>query len=387
MARNVEIKARVNDFEEIVVKLRELASHSPVELRQSDTFFHCESGRLKLRDLLDGTGELIFYVRGDQAAPKTSTYVRSATSHPGTLRECLAKAYGEAGRVDKSRTLYLVGRTRVHLDKVEGLGLFVELEVVLRDGEPETAGHAEALALISKLGISSEQLIDRAYVDLLTARPDPIGATGAPSLQAFVSSIARSALAPWGAFAPWELTSRSTEIVRTLISDLPREEWFVKDEVAVHRSAVVEAGARLIGPLLVGPRSRVTSGALVRGGCWMGEGCVVGHGSELKSSFLFDGSSLAHLNFVGDSVIGAGVNFEAGAIVCNSRNERLGGPVHAVWDGRLVEAGAKFGALVGDGCRIGANATIAPGALLTPGLVVVRGGLVDDEAHFLEARA
>jgi predicted adenylyl cyclase CyaB len=83
------------------------------------------------------------------------------------LRDALSHAHGTAGRVVKHRTLYIVGRTRVHLDRVEGLGHFMELEVVLDDNEPIEAGVHEAHSLMAKLGVESSQLVETAYVDLL----------------------------------------------------------------------------------------------------------------------------------------------------------------------------------------------------------------------------
>jgi len=81
----------------------------------------------------------------------------------------LGQALGAAGRVRKERTLYLIGRTRVHLDRVEGLGDFLELEVVLADGEAEASGLAEARRLMAALGVDEAALVAGAYVDLLTA--------------------------------------------------------------------------------------------------------------------------------------------------------------------------------------------------------------------------
>jgi predicted adenylyl cyclase CyaB len=97
--------------------------------------------------------------------------VVSPTMSPDSLRETLSLACGQAGRVRKRRTLYLIGRTRVHLDRVEGLGHFVELEVVLRNGEASDSGEAEARRLMTLLGIAPAQLLGGAYVDLLTASP------------------------------------------------------------------------------------------------------------------------------------------------------------------------------------------------------------------------
>ncbi|MEO6409204.1 MAG: class IV adenylate cyclase [Burkholderiaceae bacterium] len=172
MPRNVEIKARIASVDALLPIAAALASEGPFEIRQDDTFFRCAAGRLKLRDFLDGSGELIFYRRADQTGPKESYYLRSATSTPAILRDSLALAYGQAGRVVKHRTLFLVGRTRVHLDRVEGLGHFLELEVVLTADEPTQAGVREAAGLMLRLGIEAGQLVDAAYVDLLGARSD-----------------------------------------------------------------------------------------------------------------------------------------------------------------------------------------------------------------------
>jgi adenylate cyclase len=167
VARNVEIKARVADREALLRRAQAIATEGPVEIAQDDTFFHCKSGRLKLRVFAEDRGELIFYRRDDAHGPKESFYVRSPTSSPATLREALALAYGVAGRVRKQRTLYLVGRTRIHVDRVEGLGDFMELEVVLAEAEAVDAGVREAHDLMARLGIDASALIDRAYVDLL----------------------------------------------------------------------------------------------------------------------------------------------------------------------------------------------------------------------------
>jgi len=167
MPRNIEIKARIASIEALVPHVKALADQGPVEIEQDDTFFVCPSGRLKLRAFSVDSGELIFYRRADALGPKESFYVRAATSRPDSLREVLSLAYGPAGRVRKHRTLFLNGRTRIHLDRVEGLGEFLELEVVLEDGEPADAGMQEAERLLARLGITAGQLISEAYVDLL----------------------------------------------------------------------------------------------------------------------------------------------------------------------------------------------------------------------------
>ena len=140
MSRNIEIKAQIENVEALVKLAAAIASNGPVEIAQDDTFFRCESGRLKLRAFSDGTGELIFYRRANGRGPKESFYIRSPTPAPDSLRDSLSLAYGQIGRVIKHRTLFIVGRTRIHLDNVE------------------------------KLGIEPHQLVGDAYIDLITRR-------------------------------------------------------------------------------------------------------------------------------------------------------------------------------------------------------------------------
>jgi predicted adenylyl cyclase CyaB len=167
MPRNIEIKARVADVEALTATAAVIADRGPIEIIQDDTFFKCEAGRLKLRTFATGDGELIFYRRKNQTGPKESFYVRSPTSAPETMRDALTLAYGQVGRVQKRRTLFIVGRTRIHLDRVSGLGNFLELEVVLEERESFEAGVREARELMTRLSVDPSQLIESAYIDLL----------------------------------------------------------------------------------------------------------------------------------------------------------------------------------------------------------------------------
>jgi predicted adenylyl cyclase CyaB len=167
VSRNVEIKARIASVEALLPKVQAVADQGPFEIRQDDTYFACNAGRLKLRMFSSGQGELIYYRRADQQAPKESFYLRSPTTAPEVLRESLKLAYGQTGHVEKHRTLFLAGRTRIHLDRVSGLGHFLELEVVLEENESSDAGVREANELLAKLGVERAQLIEGGYVDLL----------------------------------------------------------------------------------------------------------------------------------------------------------------------------------------------------------------------------
>lgn len=170
MPANIEIKARVRKFEEIRRRAESL-SEAPCEIiPQADTFFRVDKGRLKLRDLGAGRAQLIFYQRPDQDGPKRSDYHIASITDAENLIRVLQLAYGIRGVVKKTRYLYLVGQTRVHMDDVEGLGQFMELEVVLREGQSDTEGQAIAEDLMQKLGIQKSDLLDGAYMDLIESR-------------------------------------------------------------------------------------------------------------------------------------------------------------------------------------------------------------------------
>jgi NDP-sugar pyrophosphorylase family protein len=192
-----------------------------------------------------------------------------------------------------------------------------------------------------------------------------------------IAAFSNSPLAALTEETPWALTTNSVLAVRRLLDGIS-EEFCISDDVAIHHTATVEAGALVKGPAVIGPRCFIAAGSLIRGGCWLEENCIIGPGSELKSSFLFAGSKLAHFNFVGDSVVGARVNLEAGSIVANFRNEFSDPRIRILHAGEIVDTGVdKFGALIGDDCKFGANAVVAPGAILERGTIVARLTLVD----------
>ena len=169
MSKNIEIKAYVDDFKTVLDKALEITTQKPTAIYQDDTFFNCPNGRLKLRTFSRNKGELIFYQRPGNLGPSESFYIITKTETPEKLHECLTCAYGSCGRVRKKRLLLMTGRTRIHLDDVEGLGKFIELEVVLKDKEQSDAGTKEAKTLMEKLGIKNADLIQDAYVDMIKA--------------------------------------------------------------------------------------------------------------------------------------------------------------------------------------------------------------------------
>lgn len=172
MARNIEIKARITSIETLLphaMAVAGAAPHQVEQIDQDDSFFRVPQGRLKLRQFADGSAELIHYQRADGTGARASDYVRVPVPDAAALREALARACGLLGRVRKRRWLLRVGATRIHLDRVEGLGDFMELEVVMAPGQSDADGAAVAEVLLRELGLGEAERVAVAYLDLLAA--------------------------------------------------------------------------------------------------------------------------------------------------------------------------------------------------------------------------
>lgn len=167
MATNIEIKARVDHFEALMLRAESLSDQPVAVVPQEDTFFNSKKGRLKLRLLAPDRGYLIYYERPDQGRPKRSDYHLAETREPEHLKTVLSLALGVRGVVRKTRHLYMVGQTRIHLDDVEGLGHFMELEVVMKEGQSDAEGQAIAEDLMRRLEVPEEALLEGAYMDLI----------------------------------------------------------------------------------------------------------------------------------------------------------------------------------------------------------------------------
>ncbi|XP_044139343.1 uncharacterized protein LOC122929736 isoform X3 [Bufo gargarizans] len=187
MPRNVEVKARIHDWERVLQVCQQLSGSNGEKILQRDVFFNTTKGRLKLRDfqrsgvnllvcrrddlleteLPDGNGQLIYYERPDQLGPKLSNYSISNTADPPGLETVLAQALGVRGKVVKERFLFMVGQTRIHLDRVKDLGDFLELEVILTESQTAQDGDLIAKELMNSLKISQDDLLTGAYMDLL----------------------------------------------------------------------------------------------------------------------------------------------------------------------------------------------------------------------------
>jgi predicted adenylyl cyclase CyaB len=167
MPANIEIKARVQDFVGLKALAERLSDTAVQVIPQEDTFFNIPKGRLKLRELALDHAQLVWYTRADDSGPKRSDYQIYETGDPAQLKSTLTLALGVRGVVKKVRYLYLAGQTRIHLDDVEGLGHFMELEVVMRPGQSDMEGQVVAEELMNKLGITPGDLLNGAYMDMI----------------------------------------------------------------------------------------------------------------------------------------------------------------------------------------------------------------------------
>lgn len=209
--RHIEIKAYVDDYQSLCTRVSELAlqwlhgesksqvSNSvlagsqtttlniPTDRVQEDTFFNCRSGRLKLRSS-GQFHDLIYYRRENDYGPSESFYQSARTKNPAALRTSLSSAFGEAGRVKKFRRTYRIGGSIIHLDRVGGLGDFIEIKVELNATETQPLAESRVFSpalvpthsaekgaqmienLMSELNVDLFQLVDGAYVDLINER-------------------------------------------------------------------------------------------------------------------------------------------------------------------------------------------------------------------------
>jgi predicted adenylyl cyclase CyaB len=154
MPRNIEIKAILRNRDAVLAAVAKRCEQAPEMILQHDFFFRGDEGRLKLRIFDRERGELIRYERKDVAGPRGSQYQIARTSDPEILLDILTRTVGRLGEVKKTRILYHTGQTRVHIDSVEGLGDFLELEVVLRPDQTDSEGERIVESLLREFGIS-----------------------------------------------------------------------------------------------------------------------------------------------------------------------------------------------------------------------------------------
>jgi homotetrameric cytidine deaminase len=190
---NVELKARDHDPEATAARCLALGAADHGLLEQRDTYFAGRHGRLKLREESGGRAELIAYRRPDGAGPEESAFIRAAAEDPAALAEALDAALGTTVVVVKRRRVFLWENVRIHLDDVEGLGTFVELEAMVGPGLNDRDEALEKVArLRAQLGVSDDALIQGGYSDLLGDGPE--------ALLRAADAVMRVAYAPYSEF-------------------------------------------------------------------------------------------------------------------------------------------------------------------------------------------
>ncbi len=176
---------------------------------------------------------------------------------------------------------------------------------------------------------------------------------------------------------PWDITNKLKEFLENIISTLD-DHYLIKDKVAIHKTAIIEHGAIIKQPAIIGENCYVAAHAYFREGVYLERSVKIGPGCEIKNSIICSETAIAHFNYIGNSIIGRNVNFEAGSIAANHYNERISKKISVLYKTDIIETNTeKFGSLVGDNSRIGANAVLSPGTILEKNTIVKRLELIE----------
>ncbi len=165
MPVNIEIKAHCPNPEKAASILAGLNAEYKGKDHQVDTYFQVKEGRLKLRE---GNIEnnLIYYKRSDKSGPKRSDVVLYPGSNDPNLKNILQQVLGIMVIVDKQRDIYFIDNVKFHIDEVQGLGSFIEIEAIGEQGEEDTLDQ-QCNHYMAILDITDNQLISISYSDLL----------------------------------------------------------------------------------------------------------------------------------------------------------------------------------------------------------------------------
>ena len=176
---------------------------------------------------------------------------------------------------------------------------------------------------------------------------------------------------------PWEITNDLSSILEEMILQLD-DNYHIDNNIAIHKTAVVESGVVIKSPAIVGENCFVGANAYFREGVYLDKSVRIGPGCEIKNSIVCSGTAVAHFNYIGNSIIGRNVNFEAGSIAANHYNERVNKKISVLHQSQIIETNVeKFGSFVGDNSRIGANAVLSPGTILNKSSIVKRLELIE----------
>lgn len=176
---------------------------------------------------------------------------------------------------------------------------------------------------------------------------------------------------------PWNITNDLKNIIEKMISNLG-DDYIIQDHIAIHKSATIENNVIIKSPAIIGENCYIGANAYFREGVYLDQSVKIGPGCEIKNSIICSGTAIAHFNYIGNSIIGRNINFEAGSIAANHYNERANKKISVLYNSQIIETNSdKFGSLVGDNSRIGANAVLSPGTILVKNSIVKRLELIE----------
>ncbi|SEO98355.1 Hexapeptide repeat of succinyl-transferase [Flavobacterium sp. CF108] len=177
--------------------------------------------------------------------------------------------------------------------------------------------------------------------------------------------------------APWNIVNELDKILLEKLKLLSAD-YKIEGTTAIHKTAVIEEGVTLKGTIIISENCYVGAHAYLRGPILFGKSVKIGPGSEIKQSFISDNSAVAHFNYIGNSLIGQNINFEAGSICANHYNERKNKNISVKYKEDIINTHSdKFGSLLGDNSKVGANAVLSPGTILDKNSIVKRLQLIE----------
>lgn len=180
---------------------------------------------------------------------------------------------------------------------------------------------------------------------------------------------------------PWEIIDHLEEILLQVIKSLDSN-YKIENNIAIHHTATIEQGVIMKGTIVIAENCFVGANAYLRGPIYLGSAVKVGPSSEIKQSIILDNTSVAHFNYIGNSIIGKNINFEAGSICANHLNETPNKNILVTLNNQRIDTKVKkFGALVGDNSKIGANAVLSPGTILQKESIVKRLELIEQTKY------
>ncbi|PIU30508.1 glucose-1-phosphate thymidylyltransferase [Candidatus Woesearchaeota archaeon CG07_land_8_20_14_0_80_44_23] len=183
---------------------------------------------------------------------------------------------------------------------------------------------------------------------------------------------------------PWSILDANEALLKQMKGKIEGIEGIVesnatlKGQVFVGKGTVIKSGSYIEGPVMIGENCRIGPNCYIRPSTTIGNNCHIGNAVEIKNSVIFDNSNIAHLSYIGDSIIGYDVNIGAGTIIANLRHDNSN--VKSMVNGMLIDSGRrKLGAIIGDNVHTGINTSIYPGRKIWPGKSTIPGEIVKED--------